>query len=100
MFGKTVLRVVVIVASILLVGMLFKYLDESPEDYITSSQAEKYRIMNYFESGKAVGRTALLEYILKYENDSLKIDLRLLQALEDSIQEVEMKERYGSSLYE
>ncbi|MEQ9232251.1 MAG: hypothetical protein RIF46_16330 [Cyclobacteriaceae bacterium] len=100
MFWKSVLRVVVIVTAILLVGLLFKNLDDSPEDYITSSEAEKYRIMSYFESGKAVGRTALLEYIQKYENDSLKIDLRLLQALEDSIQEVEMEERYGSSLYQ
>ena len=100
MLGKNFLRVLLIIIGALTIGMLFKYLDESPDDYISSSEADKFRIMNYYESGKSVGRIALLEYIERYENDSLKVDLRILQALEDSIQTVELKERFGASLYE
>ena len=93
-------RVLIILVGTLGVGMGLKYMDNSPDDYISSAEADKYRIMNYYELGKSVGRTSLLEYISRFENDSLQVNLQELQAIEDSIQQVQMEERFGQSIYE
>ena len=100
MKGPNIFSIILLVIGALGLGMAFKYLDQSPDDYISSSEADKYRIMNYYELGKSVGRTSLIEYLEKHENDSLKVDLKLLQAIEDSIQQVQMEERFGGSIYD
>ena len=100
MLEHNFVRVVIILVGTLGIGLCLKYFDESPDDYISSGDADKFRIMNYYELGKSVGRISLLEYINRYENDSLQVDLKNLQAIEDSIQQAQMNERFGKSIYE
>jgi len=89
-----------IIVGAILLALLINAFDRSPDHYVPSSEAEKMKRINYFEAGKSVERTALLEYLDRYESYNVEINLRKLQALEDSIQDVQMKATFGKSLYE
>jgi hypothetical protein len=80
-------KIITFIFTVILVGTGIAFIVE------TNSKQETKSDFDYqcFELGKSVGRNAMLQYIGKHTSDTIRIEIKELLILEDSLSKAMLK---------